>query len=72
MTTNYLHQRGEIKESAIKAMVTDPLFRTRVIKNKKGKGSYQRKPKHKNAFSRGESPFKSNFKQLFLNGLFCK
>lgn len=43
----YDHKRGEIKESAVKALVSDPLFRCRVERNKKGKGSYQRKAKHK-------------------------
>ena len=32
----YAHQRGEIQESAIKALVTDPLFTTRVMRNRKG------------------------------------
>lgn len=58
---NYAHQRGDIQESAIKALVTDPLFRQRVEKNRKGKGSYQRNAKHRkrdvNA-GRAESPFK--------------
>ncbi|WGE36751.1 ribosome alternative rescue factor ArfA [Actinobacillus genomosp. 1] len=67
----YEHLRGEIRESAIKALVTDKLFRTRVEKNRKGKGSYQRKAKHRKAgYERGESPFKnvptSNFKWAFL------
>ncbi|MDP8052355.1 ribosome alternative rescue factor ArfA [Pasteurella atlantica] len=66
----YAHQRGEIKESVIKAMVNAPLFRTRIVKSKKGKGSYQRKQKHRQAFSKGESPFKSNLNRLFSNGLF--
>ena len=56
MTKNqYAHQRGKINDSAVKALVTDPLFRTRVERNKKGKGSYQRHEKHKGA-NRGESP----------------
>ncbi|HDL5518366.1 TPA: ribosome alternative rescue factor ArfA, partial [Mannheimia haemolytica] len=38
---DYLHQRGQIKESAVKALVTDPLFRQRVERNRKGKGSYR-------------------------------
>lgn len=60
MTKNqYAHQRGKINDSAVKALVTDPLFRTRVERNKKGKGSYQRHEKHKGA-NRGESPFKIN------------
>ena len=60
MTKNqYAHQRGKIKDNTVKALVTDPLFRTRVERNKKGKGSYQRHEKHKRA-NRGESPFKIN------------
>ncbi|MCK3656987.1 hypothetical protein A4G19_15100 [Pasteurellaceae bacterium Macca] len=51
----YAHQRGEIQESAIKALVTDKLFRPRIERNKKGKGSYQRRGKHVKA----ESPFKN-------------
>lgn len=56
----YAHQRGEIKQSAVKALVTDPLFKCRVEKNRKGKGSYRRNEKHKKAFNmKGETPFKS-------------
>lgn len=40
------HQRGEIKDNAIKALVTSPLFKSRVEKAKKGKGSFRRKEKH--------------------------
>lgn len=39
----YKHKRGKIKESAIKALVTDPLFSSKIEKPKKGKGSYSRK-----------------------------
>lgn len=42
---SYDHQRGDIKDNALKALVTDKLFRTRVEKPKKGKGSYKRKSK---------------------------
>ncbi|MFC0323720.1 alternative ribosome-rescue factor A [Gallibacterium melopsittaci] len=42
----YEHQRGEIQESAIKALVSDRLFRQRIERKRKGKGSYQRKTKH--------------------------
>lgn len=59
----YVHHRGEIKESAVKALVTDKLFRCRVEKNKKGKGSYRRNAKHR----KGENPFKS-VQCAFLNG----
>ncbi|MDE8034669.1 ribosome alternative rescue factor ArfA [Actinobacillus equuli subsp. equuli] len=59
-TIIYNHHRGEIHESAIKALVTDPLFKSRVERNRKGKVGYER----------GESPFKnvlmSNFKWAFL------
>lgn len=66
----YAHKRGEIKESALKALVTDPLFRSKVERNRKGKGSYQRNAKHRKANYQGESPFKSVLKQsIFLNGL---
>lgn len=41
----YKHKRGKIKESAIKALVTDPLFSSKIEKPKKGKGSYSRKNK---------------------------
>ncbi|MCL9780069.1 ribosome alternative rescue factor ArfA [Vibrio sp. S4M6] len=40
-------ERGTIKDSALKALVTSKLFKTRVVKAKKGKGSYSRKAKHK-------------------------
>ncbi|MDO4698075.1 MAG: ribosome alternative rescue factor ArfA [Pasteurellaceae bacterium] len=52
-------QRGQIQESAVKALVTDKLFRTRVERNRKGKGSYQRKAKHRKAYAQRENPFKS-------------
>ncbi|ACH63485.1 conserved hypothetical protein [Aliivibrio fischeri MJ11] len=35
--------RGQIKDNALKAVVTSQLFRTRIVKAKKGKGSYSRK-----------------------------
>lgn len=46
------HQRGDIKDNALKALVTSPLFKTKVEKSKKGKGSYQRKAKHQ-----GQEPY---------------
>lgn len=56
----YAHQRGRIKESAVKAMVTDPLFRHKIEKNRKGKGSYRRHEKYKNAiYIKNEIPFKN-------------
>ena len=40
------HGRGVIRDNALKAVVTSVVFRTRVTKAKKGKGSFQRKGKH--------------------------
>ena len=44
--SRYQHTKGQIKDNAIEALLHDPLFRQRVEKNKKGKGSYMRKGKH--------------------------
>lgn len=41
--TPHLHERGTITDNALKALVTSKLFTTRVVKAKKGKGSYSRK-----------------------------
>lgn len=49
--------RGEIKDNALKAVVTSQLFKTRVVQAKKGKGSFRRKMKHK-----GKEPY-SKFSQ---------
>ncbi|MGF1683945.1 ribosome alternative rescue factor ArfA [Photobacterium minamisatsumaniensis] len=38
--------RGIINDNALKAAVTSKLFHTRIVKSKKGKGSFQRKGKH--------------------------
>ncbi|TLU76669.1 alternative ribosome-rescue factor A [Mannheimia varigena] len=49
-----------MKESVVKALVTDPLFQHKVEKNRKGKGSYRRHEKHKNAvYHKNETPFKN-------------
>lgn len=52
--------RGDIKDNALKALVTSPLFRTRVERPKKGKGSYNRKG-HK---LKGDAPY---FSLLFTD-----
>ncbi|KFB86636.1 hypothetical protein CR62_18460 [Serratia grimesii] len=44
--TQYRHTKGKIQDNAIEALLHDPLFRQRVEKNTKGKGSYRRKDKH--------------------------
>ncbi|WP_080960490.1 alternative ribosome-rescue factor A [Vibrio vulnificus] len=54
--------RGTINDNALKALVTSQLFRTRVVKAKKGKGSFQRKAKH-----RGKEPYSKLIRELVLN-----
>ncbi|MCA3954847.1 ribosome alternative rescue factor ArfA [Vibrio vulnificus] len=54
--------RGTINDNALKALVTSPLFRTRVVKAKKGKGSFQRKAKH-----RGKEPYSKLIRESVLN-----
>lgn len=46
MQTQYRHNKGNIKDNAILALLHDNLFRQRIERNHKGKGSYRRKPKH--------------------------
>ncbi len=43
--SQYQHKKGVIQDNAIQALLHDPLFRQRVEKNLKGKGSYSRKDK---------------------------
>lgn len=50
--TKYRHTKGQIQDNAIEALLHDPLFRQRVEKNVKGKGSYRRKEKHNKGGSR--------------------
>ncbi|MFH0274821.1 alternative ribosome-rescue factor A [Vibrio jasicida] len=57
--------RGEIKDNALKAVVTSQLFKTRVVKAKKGKGSFNRKAKH-----RGKEPYSKFSLQWILNRAF--
>ena len=64
--SRYQHTKGQIKDNAIEALLHDPLFRQRVEKNKKGKGSYMRKGKHGN---RGNYPC-FDFLQSFLHNAF--
>jgi len=44
--------RGEIKDNFLAALVTSKVYKLQVVKSKKGKGSYQRKDKHK-----GQEPY---------------
>ncbi|WP_341664668.1 ribosome alternative rescue factor ArfA [Vibrio sp.] len=52
---------GEIQDNALKAMVTSRLFKTRVERSKKGKGSFNRKMKHK-----GKEPYSKEAESCFL------
>ncbi|TCP95084.1 alternative ribosome-rescue factor [Cricetibacter osteomyelitidis] len=49
-TPVYEHNKGTIRDNALFALVRDPLFRQRIEKKLKGKGSYQRKAKHANNY----------------------
>ena len=65
--SRYQHTKGQIKDNAIEALPHDPLFRQRVEKNKKGKGSYMRKGKHGNRGNWEASGKKVN--HFFTTGL---
>lgn len=63
----YQHKKGKICDSAIKALLSEPLFRMRTEKNIKGKGSYCRKNKHvKKRFQEGSD--KESFITALLSG----
>ncbi|XNM55026.1 alternative ribosome-rescue factor ArfA [Escherichia coli] len=64
--SRYQHNKGQIKDNAIEALLHDPLFRQRVEKNKKGKGSYMRKGKHGN---RGAEASGKKVNHFFTTGL---
>ncbi len=42
----YQHRKGVIRDNALEALLSDPLFKQRIEVNVKGKGSYRRKEKH--------------------------
>ena len=65
--SRYQHTKGQIKDNALEALLHDPLFRQRVEKNKKGKGSYQRKDKHAGRMDREASGKQAN--RFFTTGL---
>ena len=69
-TMTYQHQRGVIKENAIQALLHDKLFRQRVERNKKGKGSYQRQAKHANRCYYEKPDNKISMIRDFIIGLF--
>lgn len=65
--SRYQHTKGQIKDNAIDALLHDPLFRQRIEKNKKGKGSYLRKDKHAKRGNWEASGKQAN--RLFTTGL---
>ncbi|TDQ56814.1 stalled ribosome alternative rescue factor ArfA [Mesocricetibacter intestinalis] len=69
--TLYRHQRGQIKDNAIQALLHDRLFRQRIERKRKGKGSYQRKAKHAGKYF--EKPdYKIFSLRDFIIGFFIK
>lgn len=63
--TVYQHKKGVICNNAIEALLHDPLFKTRVEVNQKGKGSYRRREKHaKKAVERPEVSSQSAYLPL--------
>lgn len=67
--TVYQHCRGTIRDNALQALLHDRLFRQRVEKKLKGKGSYQRKPKFVK-FMYEKSDDKMSRVRGFIIGLF--
>ena len=65
--SRYQHTKGQINDNALEALLHDPLFRQRVEKNKKGKGSYLRKDKHGKQYGREASGKQAN--RFFTTGL---
>lgn len=47
MKTSTDHGRGEVKHSAMAALVTSKVYQSTTEKPKKGKGSFKRQAKHK-------------------------
>lgn len=65
----YQHHKGAIKDNALMALLHDNLFRPRIEKKRKGKGSYQRKAKHMGrAFEKPD--YKSSLFRSFIIGFF--
>lgn len=67
----YRHNKGIIKDNAVKALLADNLFRQRIERNHKGKGSYRRKAKHSGGWL--EKPdYKTFANRTFIIGFFLK
>lgn len=59
------HGRGKIKDNALAALVTSSLYKTKVEKAKKGKGSFTRKDKHKGRIGSWGSAVKHLLNRMF-------
>jgi alternative ribosome-rescue factor len=64
--SHYQHRKGIINDNALEALLHDPLYRQRIERNQKGKGSYRRKEKHAKGQQREASD-----KQHCLSLAFC-
>jgi alternative ribosome-rescue factor len=64
--SHYQHRKGTINDNALEALLHDPLYRQRIERNHKGKGSYRRKEKHAKREQREASD-----KQHCLSLAFC-
>ena len=64
---SYRHTKGIITDNALQALLHDPLFRIRTEKNKKGKGSYQRKNRNNRQDREGNE--KAIFSLPFLSAI---
>lgn len=65
--SHYQHKKGQINDNALEALLHDPLFRQRVERSKKGKGSYLRKDKH--AKRGGQEASGKRVNDFFATGL---
>lgn len=48
--------RGEIKDNFLAALVTSKVYKTQIVKAKKGRGSFKRKGKHQAKYN-GQEPY---------------
>jgi len=63
--SKYQHKKGTIRDNALAALMSDPLFKQRIETNLKGKGSFKRRAKHCKRDYQGAD--KSSLLSLFLS-----
>lgn len=66
----YQHHRGIIRDNAIQALLHDKLFRQRIEKKRKGKGSYERKAKHVVRYTEKSDNQTFDFRNLIIRFFF--